>query len=494
MILLDYLNGLHIYYSNNHIQRGHFLLIHVVSSGETLWEIAMRYHVNVNAIQQVNQLPNPNQLLLGQSIVIPVPGSMYTVKKGDTIWSIARQFSVSVNAVLQANNITNPNLLSPGTVLFIPPILHIVQPGESLWQIASLYGVTVQSLMNENQIQNPNMIYPGLQLVVPHPKPVIEVNAYTYQKDEEAAESVNAIGHLLTYFSPFAYLIKEDGSLEPFDDDLMIAAAVDKRAVPMMVITNLSSTSAGTNLAHAVLSSAENRENLITNCLKIMGEKGYKGINIDFEYVPPEDRQNYNEFLELAVERFHNEGFFVSTAVAPKYGSELEGLLYTAHDYEAHGRIVDFVILMTYEWGWRGASPQAISPINQMRRVVEYALSVMPAEKIYLGFQIYARDWRLPHQQGQYAETFSPQEAIRRATRYGATIQYNKTAESPFFRYINEQGQGHEVWFEDARSAQAKFDMAKEYKLRGISYWALGYPFPQNWALLNDNFNIIKKA
>jgi len=153
MILMDYLNGLHIYYSNNHIQRRYFLLIHVVSSGETLWEIAMRYHINVNAIQQVNQLPNPNQLLLGQSIVIPVPGSMYTVKRGDTIWSIARQFSVSVNAVLQANNISNPNLLSPGTVLFIPPIIHMVQPGESLWQIASLYGVTAQSLMSENHIK-----------------------------------------------------------------------------------------------------------------------------------------------------------------------------------------------------------------------------------------------------------------------------------------------------------------------------------------------------
>ena len=96
------------------------------------------------------------------------------------------------------------------------------------------------------------------------------------------------------------------------------------------------------------------------------------------------------------------------------------GLLYEAHDYEAHGRIADFVVLMTYEWGYRLGPPQAISPINQMRRVVEYALSVMPAEKIFLGFQIYARDWLLPHVKGQEAETFSPQEAIRRAVKYGA--------------------------------------------------------------------------
>jgi len=67
-------------------------------------------------------------------------------------------------------------------------------------------------------------------------------------------------------------------------------------------------------------------------------------------------------------------------------------------------------------------------------------------------------------------EKFSPQETIRRAVIYGATIQYDTTAQSPFFRYVDEQGQGHEVWFEDARSAQAKFDLSKQYNLKGISY------------------------
>ncbi len=114
-------------------------------------------------------------------------------------------------------------------------------------------------------------------------------------------------------------------------------------------------------------------------------------------------------------------------------------------------------------------------------------------KKIFLGFQIYARDWLLPHVQGQEAETFSPQEAISRAVKYGATIQYDRTAQSPYFRYVDEQGRNHEVWFEDARSAQAKFDMVKQYNLRGISYWALGFPFPQNWVLLNNDFSIIKR-
>ena len=72
--------------------------------------------------------------------------------------------------------------------------------------------------------------------------------------------------------------------------------------------------------------------------------------------------------------------------------------------------------------------------------------------------------------------------------------QYDTIAQAPFFQYTDEQGRRHEVWFEDARSAQAKFDTAKRYGLGGISYWALGYPFPQNWALLEDNFAIAKRG
>eukprot|EP00130_Batrachochytrium_dendrobatidis_P008631 XP_006683506.1 hypothetical protein BATDEDRAFT_93264 [Batrachochytrium dendrobatidis JAM81] len=468
------------------------MIIHVVRESETLWQIANRYAVNVNVIAQLNGLPNPNQLLVGQALVIPIPGSSHIVKYGDTLWSVSQQYGVTIHSIMQANQLTNPNVLSPGTKLFIPPITHVMQPGETLGQIANRYGTTVQAIINENHIVNPNLIYSGMRLAIPRPKPTIEVNAYTYQSNEDAVNTLNEIGHLLTYFSPFAYMIKEGGTLQPVDDDIMVNAAISKNILPMLSITNFSSTQAGSNLAHTILASPELREKVITNALQVMDEKGYKALNIDFENVLPSDRENYNVFLQLAVDRLHPKGYLVSTALAPKASATQGGLLYEAHDYEAHGRIADFVVLMTYEWGYRLGPPQAISPINQMKQVVEYALSVMPAEKVFLGFQIYARDWLLPHVQGQEAETFSPQEAIRRAVKYKSSIQYDTTAQSPFFRYVDEQGRDHEVWFEDARSAQAKFDMLKQYNLRGVSYWVLGYPFPQNWALLNDNFTIKK--
>jgi spore germination protein len=259
-----------------------------------------------------------------------------------------------------------------------------------------------------------------------------------------------------------------------------------------MSITNFSATETGSKLAHTILSSPELQEKLVTNILSIMPNKGYSGLNIDFENVFPSDRESYNQFLRLAVRRLHEKGFFVSSALAPKISAEQKGLLYEAHDYAAHGEIVDFVVLMTYEWGYRFGPPQAISPINEMRHVIDYAVTVIPRNKIFMGYQLYARDWLLPHVKGQEAETFDMQEAIRRAVRYGAEIKYDPVSQSPHYRYVDEKNRTHEVWFEDARSAQAKFDLVKEYNLKGVSYWVLGYPFPQNWVLLENNFQIRK--
>lgn len=424
---------------------------------------------------------------------------IHVVQRGETLWQIAERYGSSIQNISRINELPDVNHLVPGLAIVIPSTFsyHTVRPGETLWQIAHAYGTTVNEIIRTNQIQNPSNIAVGTVLVVPggqKPKPTIEVNAFTYQSESEGAQSVRRHGDELTYMSPFAYRIRNDGGLEPFKDQAMITAARDKHVVPMMAITNFTSAEAGSKLAHEVLSSVAVQDLLLTNIIQTMKSKGYKGLNVDFENVRPEDRELYNRFLQRATERLHGEGFFISTSLAPKTSSAQLGLLYEAHDYAAHGRIVDFVVLMTYEWGYRLGPPQAISPLNQIKNVIDYAVTVIPRNKIMMGFQLYARDWLLPHQQGMQAETFSPQEAVRRAVQHDATIHYGPTSQSPYFRYVDEQGRTHEVWFEDARSAQAKFDLVKAYGLRGISYWVLGYPYPQNWVLLADNFNIRKRT
>lgn len=375
--------------------------------------------------------------------------------------------------------------------------IYTVKSGDQLSQLAAAYQVSPESIIAANGLPNPNNLLTGQSLIIPTEEPVIQktmisVNGYQYFLGQRGVVIVDEAGPHLSILTPFAYVVKENGELEPIDDDALISAAFNNNLLPMMCIINFSSTVKGQNLANVVLNNSTVTQKLISNLIFIMKQKGYRGLNIDFEYVLPEDRERYNEFLRLIVERLHVEGFFVSTAIAPKTGPLQKGLLYEGIDYPAHGSLLDFVILMTYEWGYRLGPPQAISPLNMIRRVLDYAVTVIPRNKIYFGFQIYARDWLLPHVQGQEAETFSCQEALIRAVEHNSVIQYDEVAQSPFYRYQDNQGRQHEVWFEDARSAQAKFDTVKEYGLTGISYWVLGYPFPQNWTLLESNFQIIK--
>lgn len=422
------------------------MIIHVVKRGDNLWKVAQQYNLTVAQLNSVNELPNPNALVVGQALLIPVPYREYVVKSGDTLWKLAKRFNT-----------------------------------------------TIQAIQQENQLANPNQLHIGDRLRLPEAfKPTIDVNAFTINFGTEGAREVREVGRHLTYVSPFGYRMTATGGLEAVNDTATIEAALATAVVPMMAITNFSATQAGTELAHTILSNPELQNTLLTNIVTTMRSKGYRGLNIDFENVAQGDRENYNQFLRRAVARLHPEGYFVSSSLAPKTSSEQKGLLYEAHDYKAHGEILDFVVLMTYEWGYRKGPPQAISPLDKMREVIQYAVTVIPREKILMGFQLYARDWLTPHVQGQEAETFSMQEAIRRAVQHGTVIQYQQRSESPFFRYLDGRGRSHEVWFEDARSAQAKMDLVKEFGLRGISYWVLGYPFPQNWVLLEDNFRVKK--
>ena len=469
------------------------MIIHTVRSGETLWSIANFYRVFTSEIIQVNDLSYPNRLVIGQALVIPTEDTYHIVKPGESLWRIAQTYGTTTQAILERNQIADPNRINPGAVLYIPAPRHIIQPGETLFIISQRYGVSLQTLMKINDIDDPNLIYPGTVLMIPiKTRRVVDVNGFIYILGQRAAPIVRDAGNHLTYVSPFAYRIIEDGGLEQIDDLPAINAAYAENAVPMMAITNFTSTELGENLAHAVLSNNQIVERLLDNIINIMDQKGYMGLNIDFENVLPDDRENYNRFIQRAVDRLHPLGYFVSSSLAPKVSAAQTGLLYTAHDYPAHGRILDWVVLMTYEWGYRLGPPRAISPVNEIRRVLNYAVSVMPRYKIFLGFQIYARDWLLPHVRGQEAETFSNKEALERAIQFGVNIQYDEVSKSPFYRYWDAQGRQHEVWFEDARSAQAKFDLVKEYNLGGISYWALGYPYPENWVLLEDNFTIRK--
>ncbi|MCL4863170.1 MAG: LysM peptidoglycan-binding domain-containing protein [Caldilineaceae bacterium] len=190
---------------------------HTVRVGETLSEIAEAYGVSLQTLMTHNDITNPNQIRVGQLLILPdgavqigpPTAPTHTVLAGETLSQIAQRYDVSMTRLMHLNGIDNADAIRIGQVLRLPVLvsdtptstptspdappaatlldaapaptraatqaaprgpasaIHIVQAGETLSQIAQQYGVTMQALMEANGIQNANAIYVGQSLRIP---------------------------------------------------------------------------------------------------------------------------------------------------------------------------------------------------------------------------------------------------------------------------------------------------------------------------------------
>lgn len=376
--------------------------------------------------------------------------------------------------------------------------IYVVQPGDSVDAIADKTGTDVTAIINTNQLIYPYRLAVGQALFIPggamEPRRAVWSNGYAYP-----FISPWVLDQTLPYLSElsvFSYGFTEEGELIPprLDEQWMIRAAGEMGAEATLTLTPMGTDERFNNrLVSAVVRNPAAQRSLLRNLILVMTEKGYSGVNFDFEYILAEDRDGYTAFVRLTGEVFRPLGFTVSVALAPKYSDDQPGILYEGMDYEGLGQAADRVLLMTYEWGYTYGEPMAIAPINEVRRVVEYAVTKIPSEKICLGVPNYGYDWPLPFESGvTRARTLGNIEAVQMAVFYGVPIQFDETAQAPFFRYM-QYGIEHEVWFEDVRSYDAKFRLVEEFGLQGIGVWQIMQLFRAGWELLASRFHIMKE-
>ena len=420
---------------------------------------------------------------------------IYTVKVGDSVYKIANQYGITTNDIVYANQLSNPDRLAIGQALVIPVdyFEYIVKRGDSLYSIARRYNTTVSQLLEANpSITNPSMIFIGQSIRIPSGNKVIrsiDVNGYAFPNIRD--DALDSALPNLTFLSIFSYQVREDGSVVPINDQELINTAWNNNVKPFMVITNIGESGGfNSDLASTILYDENIKNTLIDNVIQILNEKNYVGLDIDFEYVYPSDREAYNNFLRTVADRIKPLGYILTTAVAPKISANQQGLLYEAHDYPVHGEVADHVIIMTYEWGYTYGPPMAVAPINEVERVLKYALSVIPSQKILMGMPNYGYDWTLPYRRGSRANAISNLQAVNLAINNGATIQYDEKAQAPFFYYTGENGARHVVWFDDARSLTARLKLVEKYNLGGVSYWTINRLFRTNWYTLRALYDV----
>lgn len=422
-------------------------MIHIVNAGETLFSIGEIYGVSPSVLAEINGIEEGQSLVVGQAILVLKPLVSYTVEMGDTLYSISRKFDVPVLQLLRNNpSITSTFEIFEGSSLVIS--------------------------YEDNRIRD--MI----------------INGYAYPFVDESVLRQSL--PYMSFLTIFTYGINEDGTLIGIEDERTIEIARGYRVRPIMLISTLTAEGVFSNaLAHEILNDDEKVNTLIESIVLNIEDKGYGGADVDFEFVYAEDKEKYADFIRRLRERLNPLGYPVIVALAPKYLDDQVGLIYEGHDYALLGEAANYALIMAYEWGYTYGPPLAVAPLNEVIRVLDYGVSRIPREKIFMGIPNYGYDWTLPYVRGEtMAKSISNMEAVDIVRRYGAKIMFDEKAQSPYFNYTDEEGRGHIVWFEDARSINAKLETAADYGFAGVSYWNIMRPFTVNWMTVNDLYNI----
>lgn len=418
------------------------MFFHFVKKGDSIYNLSKHYSVEIDQISENNSLINPGELVINQCLLINK--NTYKVKRGDNLYEISKKFNISLNEIKKFN----PQITS--------------------------------DFIKENQIIN----------LINKDKNKKVFNGYAYEFS--SLENIKKTLPYLTYLSIFSYRVDEEGNLSEVNDDQMIRMAKEYNVKPIMVITNSKQKGGfSPDIVNKIVTNENIIDTLFANIERVLKDKDYYGLNIDFEYVNPNDKDNFIRFIKKASQYFKQRNYYLSIALAPKYNDEQKGLLYEAHDYKQLSNFVDNVIIMTYEWGYTYGPSMAVAPINEVKKVLNYATTRIDREKIIMGIPNYGYDFKVPYEKGQKAKSITNPQAIVIAYNNHSEIKRNQKYMTPYFNYLVDN-QEHEVHFDDPCSIEEKLSLIDEYNIGGGSIWTISNYCEYIYLLINNGYIVQK--
>ena len=281
--------------------------------------------------------------------------TIHVVRSGETLDSIAALYGVDPALLGSANDVPAGGALAVGQALVVQIVrtFHVVQPGETLSAVARRYGRTLRALYRDNPwLGGEPAVQPGQRLVIAYADEKLGgtyTNGYAYPFIQRAL--LSATLPYMSQLTPFTYGFTPTGELVVPDDTRLIAAARSRGVASLMHLSTLTEEGGFSNeLAHLILNDRSLQEKVTNNIITTLREKGYRGLDVDFEYVFAEDAAAYADFLASLTQRLNPLGYPVIAALAPKVSADQRGALYEGHDFAAIGAAVNEVLLMTYGW------------------------------------------------------------------------------------------------------------------------------------------------
>ena len=179
-------------------------IVHVVTEGQALWQLAAHYETTLQELLLYNNLDEDDFLQPGDEILVrlaegapppptPTPPLVHTVREGENPWIIANRYSLDINTFFYLNGLEEYDFLHPGNEVRIrlaegepppptptPKLAHIVREGDTLWSVAAQNGLTMEELLALNGLAENAILQVGDELFIratetPPPTPTPDV-------------------------------------------------------------------------------------------------------------------------------------------------------------------------------------------------------------------------------------------------------------------------------------------------------------------------------
>jgi spore germination protein YaaH len=314
-----------------------------------------------------------------------------------------------------------------------------------------------------------------------------------YADNEDAYESLTRNIKKIGVVAPSAYFVDAQGIVWG-DVDARVRELAARNNVPLMPLL----VNAGFDQAalHALLSTPAARARAIASMVDVAKRHNYWGIQVDFENVNVDDKDNLTLFYREMADALHRIGKKISIAVVhrpdeqsgpTRYHKWLFANWRAGYDLKALADAGDFISVMTYSQHTRRTPPGPNASLPWAEDVVKYFLQFMPASKLSLGIPTGGMHWYTsqedritPELARSYSQVLSYKWAMGLIERNKAKLVWDDVQKANY-AYFPNGGTWEWIFVEDARTFRAKEELIAKYKLRGYSVWVLGPEDPAIW-------------
>jgi len=250
-----------------------------------------------------------------------------------------------------------------------------------------------------------------------------------------------------------------------------------------------------------LLANPTSRSNIVQTIKALVLKYNYDGIDLDFETFYTQDgrsswaalKPNWIAFIKELSTALHEQGKLLSVTTPPDFAPETKRAGNWIYSWAEIGPLIDRLRIMAYDFST--TLPGPIGPLPWTEDGVKYAITQMPASKVFLGIPGYGRDW-ITKVEGVCPKDFTSsvvvgakaavvmREAPNLAASNNVLPTYNTTnAESTFTykkTYVDPTNSAsfctasRTVWYPDERSYAARTNLVGKYRLGGIAVWTFG--------------------